>query len=763
MKTKNILKIGVLSIILLSLLISPILKLGSQKAIAQEDCKSIHNQAYCRENCVTGDVQIVGICPEGQKCCLNYDLVTIDQTIGGEVKTVDVTGTAKELKATEICSWLIYNKATPPSTVWSILTGSSDDLWWSHKVCTFQIGALEGIGKMIAGMINSLTAQIFWALDPNTYGGFVKNAGVVEIWGILRDFMNLALILILIIIAVSTILGIKKYRWQEILWKLVLIALLINFSLILPGVLLDISHFITYTFINLTQNLNNNESIAQTVMNLYRTDEISGPEKYSASYGDTMGTIEVGEDIKTKIKIEREGWGLAWGNFFLVLAALALIGLFAFISLIAIFFVMMFRSFIIIILLAVSPIAFAAWVLPNTQKFWELWWGQFTRWCLFPITFAISLYAGIIVLNGMHDSLAKMGTSNSKLGIIAMIVQIILFSMFLIGGLVVSIQSSGAVGKVAQKQVSRAGWLAGVFATKKIVGGIQKTQVYRAAGQKLTHVPLISSIGHGMIDKSDSVRLTNDIKKYEKEMEESRNRGMILDTANRKAPSRLNRDAYAHYMAARNIAMKKGWLNNDDYAVNAIRNDISNDNPDLNAVAIRNAFPQYFKITNGKLEEIDQEANDYHDQVINNLKAMNPTDLPKKTEKIITAVGGDINKFLGKLVQLKTNQFRAFLDNVDEEEYNQGNKAFKGTSSNPKPWYGPNGEIVKRLKAEEIATLGAYSNATNSNGSPKAGYTSTQVKALEKEWIEADQALTALNNKLKTSPSLKETLGTNKV
>src|SRR5680860_593777 len=593
MKTKNILKIGVLSIILLSLLISPILKLVPQKAIAEEVCKST-NPAYeasCKEKCATGDVSIVGTCPvEDQKCCLIKILATpVDQKLG---ETTDVTGTAKELKATEVCSWLVYKKAEPDSAAWSMIHGDEDDKWWSHKVCTFQIGTLEGIGKMIAGMINSLTAQIFWALNPTTYGGFVKNEGVVKIWEILRNFMNLALVLILIIIAISTILGIKKYRWQEILWKLVLIALLINFSLILPGVLLDISHFITYTFINLTQNLNNDESIAQTVMNLYRTDEISGPEKYSASYGDTMGAIEVGEDSEDKreIKIEKEGWGLAWGNFFLVLAALALIGVFVFISLIAIFFVMMFRSFAIIILLAVSPIAFAAWILPNTQKFWELWWGQFTRWCLFPITFAISLYAGIVVLNGMHGSLAAMGTSNEKLGIIAMIVQIILFSMFLIGGLIVSIQSSGAVGKVVQKQVSRAGWLAGAFAVRKTTGAVKESSAYKKAGKLLTKVPLLGGVGQEMMVTGEKAKAGR-VKEHEKNLENV-GLGNLKELEKASAPSPLDRNAYERRIALTNKLADMGKLGKK--SVEFIR--MHQGDKRLNASAITKAIPHYFKL-----------------------------------------------------------------------------------------------------------------------------------------------------------------------
>jgi len=733
MKTKNILKIGVFGVVILSLLISPILKSNSSQVKAAtpdvttvEFCKkysTMNLPDYAKEQ---GISEVAAKAEYVERCCdPGYDWGVDQQlinnrcdTLSGGVElaiemgaTTEVTGTAKELKATEVCSWLIYKKAKPDSNVWSMLTGDEDDRWWSHKVCTFQIGALEGIGKMIAGTINSLTAQIFWVLDPNTYGGFVTNKGVVEIWGILRNFMNLALILILIIIAVSTILGIKKYRWQEILWKLVLIALLINFSLILPGVLLDISHFITYTFINLTQDLNNNESIAQTVMNLYLTDEISGPEKYSASYGDTMGTIKVGEDIKTEIKIEKEGWGLAWGNFFLVLAALALIGLFAFMSLIAIFFVMMFRSFIIIILLAVSPIAFAAWILPNTQKFWELWWEQFTRWCLFPITFAISLYAGIVVLNGMNSHLAAIGASNDKLGIIAMLVQIILFSMFLIGGLVVSIQSSGAVGKIVQKQVSRAGWLAGAFAAKRTTGAITESSTYKKAGKLLTKVPLLGGVGQEMMVAGEKAK-TGRVKEHEKNLENI-GLGSLKELEKAPAPSPLDRNAYERRIALTNKLADMGELSKE--SVEFIK--MHKGDARLGASAITKAIPHYFKLEEGQLVETGKpikskvealsriksdkmkektQSSDFVKDIVDNRKdrasavAMRRGKTKEEAEEFANRTADStFDKTIQEIINtLSPAQMAAFWHSLSPKDLIK------------KGWGGPNGKIMKAIEKD---------------------------------------------------------------
>ena len=624
MKTKNILKIGALSIILLSLLISPILKSDIFQAKAQETtCQEANGicQAY-RDTCPNDYKEAYPPleCPSGvskPKCCVPSDSPYIKPPSSERaeyVDTVEITGTAKESNAAKFC-----NELYGSPSLWGAITGSEDDTWWAHKLCLLQIGTLEGIGKTIGGMINSLTANIFWALNPETYGGFVKNTAVVGLWTILRNFMNLALVLILIIIAISTILGIKKYRWQEILWKLVLIALLINFSLILPGVLLDISHFITYTFINLTQSLNDNESIAQTVMNLYLTGQISGHEKYAFDLSDIKDTVTVdGQSIKAR----RDGWGLSWGNFLLVLASLGLIGLFALISLVAIFFTIMFRSFMIIILLAVSPIAFAAWVLPNTEKFWQLWWGQFTRWCLFPITFAISLYAGIFVLLKMNDHLAAMGASNEKLGIIAMIIQIILFSMFLIGGLIVSIQSGGVVAKVVQKQVSRAGWLAGAFVSKKTTGAVKESSTYKKAGKLLTKVPLLGGVGQEMMVAGEKAK-TGRVKEHEKNLENV-GLGNLKELEKAKAPSPLDRNAYERRIALTNKLAETGGLGHESVEfIKAHKGDGR-----LSAGAITKAIPHYFNLKGGQLIETGDSVEDK----VKALAAMKPDKIKDKAQ-----------------------------------------------------------------------------------------------------------------------------------
>ncbi len=51
----------------------------------------------------------------------------------------------------------------------------------------------------------------------------------------------------------------------------------------------------------------------------------------------------------------------------------------ALIALVIGFFVLAVRQIVVIILLVIAPLALVAWILPNTEKFWKIWWESFSK------------------------------------------------------------------------------------------------------------------------------------------------------------------------------------------------------------------------------------------------------------------------------------------------------------------------------------------------------------------------------------------------
>ena len=111
---------------------------------------------------------------------------------------------------------------------------------------------LEGIAQLIwkgaAGAL-ALCASLFTSiLDYTTE--ILSGAPVYAGWVITRDIVNMFFILALVIIAFATILRIETYGIKALLPKLIIMALLINFSYLACGIIIDATHITANSFIN---------------------------------------------------------------------------------------------------------------------------------------------------------------------------------------------------------------------------------------------------------------------------------------------------------------------------------------------------------------------------------------------------------------------------------------------------------------------------------------------------------------------------------
>jgi len=632
-KTKNILKIGVFSIVILSLLISPVLKSNILEVNAN------------------------GLIEEQRKDIKEY------------------TAILNEGSAVDICDIAFPGGKNK----WAIFTSDSDEVV-QHAFCVFQIGAIEGLGKMFNATINWGIAMTLWAIEPATFGGFVTNKGVTDVGKIIRDFINLFLILGLVFIAIATILGIKKYSWQQTLWKLIVVALLVNFSVIISGMILDVSQFFTYNFLKLAK-ANNDISVAiksgfnasSTMDSLAHyclfSEECAGVTVSGG--GGSAGAFANGPITSASSTVAvKYGWGLSWGNFLITTFGMILIGLFAVIALLAVFVAMMLRACLLIILLCLSPIAFAAWIFPDTEKYWKMWWDQFIKWCTFPVIFSLMLFMGITVMDALFKGIGS--GEFAKMGMIAFGIQMFLFSMFLVAGLIISVQGGGAVAQFVTKQTSKLGLALGSAVGGAVVGGIQRSDTYKNVGQKLTQT-VFSPIGYKMLDQSSSARFTK-LKEYEKRMEEE-NQDFVMNIANGITPSKLQRDSYARHMAAVKVAIRKGWIKNDDKAaIDFIGNNL--DDSGFNTKEILIALPQFFKRIGNKLIAITGAGDAQADEMLTTLKNMSATDIAKnnKREQIfeqLKAKGANLNRFIRNITKgLTASQQTAFYGNFDSGYWN---------------------------------------------------------------------------------------------
>lgn len=225
----------------------------------------------------------------------------------------------------------------------------------------------------VSNLIVSLASALLgWVLSPYFMSMPYTYGGIVDIgWPIVRDLVNMLFIVALVIIGLSTALRIKEYQAQKALPLLIIIAILINFTPVICGFILDaVNIFMNFflkeiTGFKLLVNLLSTQ-LTMVVDGLIRTPDI----RYATSLlGKTIGLIAF-------------DWIAAF--VFLMYAVL---------------FVM--RYIMIWVLVIVSPIAFFSRIFPGSQKYffksilgWDEWWKQFIEWSMIGVIGAFFLYLG---------------------------------------------------------------------------------------------------------------------------------------------------------------------------------------------------------------------------------------------------------------------------------------------------------------------------------------------------------------------------------
>ena len=228
------------------------------------------------------------------------------------------------------------------------------------------------IGALI---LNFILSDNFIAL-PYTKGGIVDVG-----WPITRDLANMGLVLILIVIAVSTIIGSERRGLRSLLPKLIGIALIINFTQVIAGVIIDFANLITYYFLSPVTNIGN----------LFIQVFWEGSPFY-VMWSDNVALLKnfspenLAEWLKGNLSI-----GRLLGDM-IQTVAIWIISLMLMVALLS-FAVIYFARYIVVwLLVIVSPLAFVAMILPDTAKFASQWWQKFVHWSFIGVFPAFMLF-----------------------------------------------------------------------------------------------------------------------------------------------------------------------------------------------------------------------------------------------------------------------------------------------------------------------------------------------------------------------------------
>ena len=138
---------------------------------------------------------------------------------------------------------------------------AASDCSWYDLPCQFinLIGIVANLWLAILGSLVWLTGLLFDLsiyLSVTNFKSFVETSGMAQVgWSLFRDVANISFIFIILYNAISTILQLGSDK--RLLAKVVIIALLINFSGLITKLVIDVSNVVANQFYSQLNTSNN--------------------------------------------------------------------------------------------------------------------------------------------------------------------------------------------------------------------------------------------------------------------------------------------------------------------------------------------------------------------------------------------------------------------------------------------------------------------------------------------------------------------------
>jgi len=252
------------------------------------------------------------------------------------------------------------------------------------------------IGTVITILSSLITIELNIFAKFAQFNNFLGVTAVEEGWKLVRDLCNMFFIVILLVISFATILKLESYSYKKWLGKLVIAAILINFSKTITGFLIGFSQVIMLTFVSAFK-----DAVAGNLaQGLHLTDMMK------VSY-DNEGNPGAGGDTLDSMAVVGA-----------LALALALLTVFAVVMLIMIV-VLVGRIVTLWVLVILSPIAYLLQASPFGEKYAKQWWQEFGKNLVSGPVLAFFLWLAFLTIQrsgerGVADMRASDNTSSAE-------------------------------------------------------------------------------------------------------------------------------------------------------------------------------------------------------------------------------------------------------------------------------------------------------------------------------------------------------------
>lgn len=230
-------------------------------------------------------------------------------------------------------------------------------------------------------------------------------AGTYLVWSQVRNLANLVLVFgfFAIVFSQATSLGLSSYGIKRMLPRLILVSIAINLSYYLCALLIDISNIagggiagLFNAAVRVIPDYQQTTSVGDVVINILASAGL-------ITAGVVVGGATVAAVSGAGAMVAASAlFGLVWP----VILAMLITTVLAFITA---FLVVLFREVALVMLVIISPLAFAAWLLPNTENWFKRWRGLLTGLLImYPLIMGI-VYGSILSYNVLQSTVAVGG------------------------------------------------------------------------------------------------------------------------------------------------------------------------------------------------------------------------------------------------------------------------------------------------------------------------------------------------------------------
>ena len=331
---------------------------------------------------------------------------------------------------------------------------------------------IDGVGWIVCSMAN-----FFASVSDNVYG-LIQNLlkvpvintdtssganGVYNAWVIMRNIANVAFVIgfLIIIFSQITSLGVSNYGVKKTLPRLVIAAILVNVSFWLSAVAVDLSNILGTGIYDLMSGVKNSMNIG-----------------ISSNWGNIIGGLLAGGAVSGLVVTGTIAAGAALiaggGGMAIVFLAIPLV-LAAVLAILLAAFVLIARQALVVILIILSPLAFVALLLPNTEKLFSKWRSalvsMLVMYPMISIVFGGAQIAGLAIM-----STAAQGDAISAALAIVVGQTVMVIPFFFIPALIMKFSGDNLKGVVSALSSKGKGLIGGISgaARKEGMGRVKR-------------------------------------------------------------------------------------------------------------------------------------------------------------------------------------------------------------------------------------------------------------------------------------------------